>query len=100
MRVCRFDEGRFGLIQKDEVVDGTSVLDALPARRWPFPMHDEMIAHFSTLRPAIEAAAARGKRHPLGSGKFLSPVPIPTRFSAPPATARTATPTSSTSEAE
>ena len=29
MRVCRFNEGRFGLIQKDEVVDVTSVLDAL-----------------------------------------------------------------------
>ena len=62
MRVCRFNEGRFGLIQKDEVVDVTSVLDALPARRWPFPNQDEMIANFSTLRPAIEAAAAKGKR--------------------------------------
>jgi 2,4-diketo-3-deoxy-L-fuconate hydrolase len=80
MRVCRFNDGRFGLIQEDEVVDVTSVLDALPACRWPFPMHDEMIANFSTLRPAIEAAAAKGKRHPLASVKFLSPVANPNKI--------------------
>ena len=80
MKVCRFDDGRLGLIQKDEVVDVTGVLDALPARRWPFPIHDEMIANFSTLRPAIEAAAAKGKRHPLASVKFLSPVANPNKI--------------------
>jgi 2,4-diketo-3-deoxy-L-fuconate hydrolase len=80
MRVCRFNDGRFGLVQKDEVVDVTSALDALPMRRWPFPMHDEMIASFSMLRPAIEAAAAKGKRHPLASVKFLSPVANPNKI--------------------
>ena len=63
MRVCRFNDGRFGLVQKDEVVDVTSALDALPMRRWPFPMHDEMINSFSTLLPAIKNATEKKKKN-------------------------------------
>ena len=61
MKVCRFDDGRLGLIQKDEVVDVTGVLDALPARRWPFPIHDEMIANFSPFVRRSRPRQRRGK---------------------------------------
>ncbi len=80
MKICRFDDGRLGVVQNHEVIDVTRVLDALPARHWPFPMHDEFIAHFATLRPAIEAAAASGKRHPVKSVKLLSPVANPNKI--------------------
>ena len=40
MILCRFGEGRLGLVEGAIVRDVTAALDVLPAYRYPLPSHD------------------------------------------------------------
>lgn len=79
MRFCRFDADRLGIVRDDRVHDVTSVLDKLPALRWPLPVHDPLIAALPTLRGEMEAAADRVQGVPISSVKLLNPVPNPSK---------------------
>jgi 2-keto-4-pentenoate hydratase/2-oxohepta-3-ene-1,7-dioic acid hydratase in catechol pathway len=77
MKLCRFNGGRLGLVQGEQVVDVSAALEALPALRYPFPSHDVLIAHLDGLRPGIEQAAKSGQKHPLASVHYDPPVANP-----------------------
>ena len=83
MRLCFFDEGRFGLVRGDRVYDATAALSNLPASGYPYPRHDVLIERLPELRGAIEAAAI-GEGVPAGSVKFHSPVANPGKIFAAP----------------
>ncbi len=84
MRIARYDDNRFGLVEGDEVIDVTSALSALPAQSYPFPRTDLFVEHFEKLRPAFEAAAKTGTRRKLKDVKLLSPVANPGKIVAAP----------------
>ena len=79
MRYCRFDNDRLGVVRGDQVHDVTSVLDKLPAVRWPLPAHDPLVAALPKLRGDMEAAADRVAGVPIASVKLLNPVPNPSK---------------------
>jgi len=84
MRLCRFDDDRLGVVLGEEVRDVTPVIERLPARRWPFPKGDPLIAGLDELRPVIEAEAKRAPARPLAQVKLLSPVANPSKIVAAP----------------
>lgn len=84
MRLCRYDDNRFGLVIGDEIVDVTAALESLPAARYPFPRTDLLIENLASLRPALEAAAKTGARKKLKDVKLLSPVANPGKIVAAP----------------
>ncbi len=83
MRLCFFNDDRFGLVTGDRVHDVTAVLDALPAARYPYPRHDALIAALPQLRERI-AAAATGPGVPVASVRLASPVANPGKIVAAP----------------
>src|SRR5690349_19065666 len=84
MRLCRFHPQRLGLVEGDVVRDVTAALDALPAVRYPLPMHDPMIAALPRLAKDIPALAAKAKPIPLREVRLLSPVANPGKIVAAP----------------
>ena len=84
MKICRFDEGRVGVVEGDQVHDVTSALDALAPLRWPVPQGDHFIANLPSLLPALREAAAKAPAKPLSSVTLLSPVANPPRVIAAP----------------
>ena len=83
MRLCFFNEDRFGLMRGDRVHDVTAVLDRLPAARYPYPCHDALIAALPDLRAAIDAAAV-GDGENLAAVRLQSPVRNPGKIVAAP----------------
>jgi 2-keto-4-pentenoate hydratase/2-oxohepta-3-ene-1,7-dioic acid hydratase in catechol pathway len=77
MKLCRFNGGRLGLVQGEQVIDVSVVLDALPTQRYPFPSHDVFIAQLDALRPAIEQAARTGQQHAASAVHYDPPVANP-----------------------
>ncbi|MES2537143.1 MAG: fumarylacetoacetate hydrolase family protein [Pseudomonadota bacterium] len=77
MKLCRFDNGRLGVVQDDHVLDVTSVLDLLPAQRYPLPQKDLLIEALPSLKPSIEAALGNAERHHVDDVRFDSPVANP-----------------------
>jgi 2,4-diketo-3-deoxy-L-fuconate hydrolase len=77
MKLCRYAPDRLGLIRGDAVHDVSAVAEKLPARRWPYPGHDELIEHLGELRAEIEKLADRARPRPLGEVELLSPVANP-----------------------
>lgn len=84
MRLCRFDDDRLGLVTGEEVRDVTAAVEHLPARRWPFPKGDPLIAALDELKPAIVEAAKRAPARSLAQVTLLSPVANPSKIVAAP----------------
>ena len=84
MRLCRFDEGRLGLVEGDVVRDVTAALDVLPACRYPLPRHDVLIAHLPEIQARIEAVAAAAPVYRLDAITLRSPVANPGKIIAAP----------------
>jgi 2,4-didehydro-3-deoxy-L-rhamnonate hydrolase len=84
MRLCRFDDNRLGLVQKDNVVDVTAVLDRLPIFRYPLPKLDPFIAELGSLRNYIEEAAYGHSGTPIAKVKLACPVANPGKIVAAP----------------
>ena len=57
MRICRFGDGRVGLVRGELVHDVTAALDGLGRHAYPLPTHDLMIAALDELMPRMEAIA-------------------------------------------
>jgi 2-keto-4-pentenoate hydratase/2-oxohepta-3-ene-1,7-dioic acid hydratase in catechol pathway len=79
MRIARFDDNRVGLVRDDGIHDVTSVLDALPAHRHPFPPHDALVANLDLLRSAKSSRVVAMEK-----AKLLSPVANPGKIMAAP----------------
>lgn len=77
MRICRFNGGRLGIVQDGEVFDVTSVLDLLPAQRYPLPQKDLLIEALPQLKGPLRQALTNAKRHPVADVSFQSPVANP-----------------------
>lgn len=84
MRVCRFGEGRLGLVEGEAVRDVTAALDVLPAHRYPFPRYDLLIANLDAVLARARAIAADAPVVPLAGLTLLSPVANPGKIVAAP----------------
>jgi len=83
MRLCRFDEGRLGLIEDSTIRDVTAALDALPSYRYPLPAFDVLIANLDDVKRRIAALPDTPAR-PLAGARLLSPVANPGKIVAAP----------------
>jgi 2-keto-4-pentenoate hydratase/2-oxohepta-3-ene-1,7-dioic acid hydratase in catechol pathway len=84
MRICRYDDGRIGLVQGDTVRDVTAVLETLGKFTYPLPKYDPFIAHLGSLRGNIEETAGKAKSVSLDKVKLLAPVANPGKIIAAP----------------
>ena len=65
MRLCRFGEGRLGLVEGGSVRDVTAALDVLPPARYPFPRHDALVANLDAVRARVSQLAPSAPALPL-----------------------------------
>ncbi|HEX4138050.1 MAG TPA: fumarylacetoacetate hydrolase family protein [Bryobacteraceae bacterium] len=84
MILCRFGKGQLGLVTGSTVRDVTAALDVLPAYRYPFPMHDALIANLDRVKARVQAIQSQSPQLPLDGIKLLSPVANPTKIIAAP----------------
>ena len=77
MRLCRFGNGRVGVVNGDAVCDVTAALDGLPSYRYPLPWCDVLIEHLDALRPRLSEIAATAPALPVADVLLLSPVANP-----------------------
>src|SRR5207253_770811 len=84
MRLCRFGDGRLGLVEGLSVRDVTAALDVLPAYRYPLPTHDVLFANFDAVAERVRAIAGQSPVAPLEGLKLLSPVANPGKIIAAP----------------
>jgi 2-keto-4-pentenoate hydratase/2-oxohepta-3-ene-1,7-dioic acid hydratase in catechol pathway len=77
MKLCRFGEGRLGIVEGDRIRDVTPALDVLPSQRYPFPTHDLLIANLDQVTGRIEAIREQSPLIPLKAVKLLSPIANP-----------------------
>jgi 2-keto-4-pentenoate hydratase/2-oxohepta-3-ene-1,7-dioic acid hydratase in catechol pathway len=84
MRLCRFGEGRLGLVEGSTVRDVTAALDVLPSARYPFPRHDVLIANLDAVKARAAELAASAPALALDGLTLLSPVANPGKIIAAP----------------
>jgi 2-keto-4-pentenoate hydratase/2-oxohepta-3-ene-1,7-dioic acid hydratase in catechol pathway len=84
MRLCRFGDGRLGVVEGPIVRDVTAALEVLPSYRYPFPSHDVFIANLDQVIARVRAIANGSPSVPLAGLKLLSPVANPTKIIAAP----------------
>jgi 2-keto-4-pentenoate hydratase/2-oxohepta-3-ene-1,7-dioic acid hydratase in catechol pathway len=80
MRICRFGEGRLGIVEGSSVRDVTAALDVLPAYRYPLPSFDVMIANLDKVIPRARSLLAGSPSLPLAGVNLLSPVANPAKI--------------------
>lgn len=84
MKLCRFDDGRLGVVQGSDVRDVTAALDGLPACRYPLPPHDLLVANLASIVARAETMLPGAPRLPLAGVTLLSPVANPGKIVAAP----------------
>jgi 2-keto-4-pentenoate hydratase/2-oxohepta-3-ene-1,7-dioic acid hydratase in catechol pathway len=84
MRLCRFDEGRLGLVESESVRDVTAALEVLPQVRYPLPKYDPLIAHLPQVLQRARAVASSAPVVPLAGRMLLSPIASPGKLIAAP----------------
>jgi 2-keto-4-pentenoate hydratase/2-oxohepta-3-ene-1,7-dioic acid hydratase in catechol pathway len=84
MRLCRFNEGRLGVVDGAILKDVTAALDVLPGCRYPFPSHDVLIEQLDRVRQRASALADRAPSMPVDGATLLSPVASPGKIVAAP----------------
>ena len=57
MKICWFDDNRFGLVEGNTLRDVSAALAALPAARYPAPRGDTLVANLGRLRDEIRKVA-------------------------------------------
>ena len=80
MRICRFNDDRIGIVRKDGVHDITTILQKLPAVRYPFPVGDPFIANLENWRGEMEALADKAAALDPDKLEFKSPVAHPSKI--------------------
>jgi 2-keto-4-pentenoate hydratase/2-oxohepta-3-ene-1,7-dioic acid hydratase in catechol pathway len=84
MRLCRFDNDRLGVVERETVRDITAALEVLPAFRYPFPTYDVLIANLGKVVARAKEILPEAPAAPLASVKLLSPVANPGKIIAAP----------------
>jgi 2-keto-4-pentenoate hydratase/2-oxohepta-3-ene-1,7-dioic acid hydratase in catechol pathway len=84
MHLCRFGEGRLGVVDGGVVRDVTSALDVLPGYRYPLPTHDVLIANLEVVKARVCQVAKAAPPLPLDGLRLLSPVANPGKIVAAP----------------
>jgi 2-keto-4-pentenoate hydratase/2-oxohepta-3-ene-1,7-dioic acid hydratase in catechol pathway len=84
MRLCRFNEGRLGLVEGENVRDVTAALAVLPSYQYPLPAYDVLVAHLDLVRSRIDGIRGQAPVLPLSSVTLLSPVANPGKIIAAP----------------
>ncbi len=84
MRLCRFGEGRLGLVEGAIVRDVTLALELLPSYRYPLPAHDVLIANLDRVLDRVAKISRAAPELPLDGLKLLSPVANPGKIIAAP----------------
>ena len=84
MRLCRFDDGRLGVVEGEHVRDVTPALDVLPSYRYPLPGHDVLVAHLDDVLARARAIVAQAPSIPLSAVRLMSPVANPGKIVAAP----------------
>lgn len=84
MKICRFDNGRLGLIDGDEVLDVTEALSVLPTVSYPYPKHDVLVAGFDDVKVRIDELAQDAPRLALADVKLELPIANPGKIVAAP----------------
>jgi 2-keto-4-pentenoate hydratase/2-oxohepta-3-ene-1,7-dioic acid hydratase in catechol pathway len=84
MKLCRFGEGRLGLVEGSSVRDVTAALDLLPAYRYPLPNYDLLYANLDRVLDRVRSISATAPELPLAGLKLLSPVANPGKIIAAP----------------
>jgi 2,4-diketo-3-deoxy-L-fuconate hydrolase len=84
MQLCRFGDDRLGVVVGSSVKDVTPALDVLPARGYPYPQHDALIANLSAVRERIRTLLPAAPELPLESVVLLPPVANPGKIIAAP----------------
>src|SRR4051794_27864013 len=77
MRLCRFGDGKLGLVEGSTVRDVTAALEVLPAYRYPLPTSDVLIANLDKVTERVRAIASGAPSMPAAGMQFLSPVANP-----------------------
>jgi len=77
MRLCRFGEGRLGLVGGTNVTDVTAALSVLPDYRYPLPTSDVLISNLDRVTERVRAIASTCSVLPLAGLNLLSPVANP-----------------------
>jgi 2-keto-4-pentenoate hydratase/2-oxohepta-3-ene-1,7-dioic acid hydratase in catechol pathway len=84
MKLCRFGEGRLGLIDGPVVRDVTAALDVLPQCRYPLPSYDLLLANLDQVKARVGAIAGSSPELAPDGLKLLSPVANPGKIIAAP----------------
>jgi 2-keto-4-pentenoate hydratase/2-oxohepta-3-ene-1,7-dioic acid hydratase in catechol pathway len=84
MKLCRFGEGRLGIVEESDVKDVTAALEALPACRYPLPSYDLLIANLPSVLSRARALLPAAPSIPLSGLRLLSPVANPGKIVAAP----------------
>ncbi len=85
MKICRFNNGRVGVVESDVVKDVTDVVtQSLGPVRWPLPTGDLLIANLDALLPKLKDAAVSAPSIPLAQASLDSPVANPPHIIAAP----------------
>ena len=84
MRLCRFGDGRLGLVEGESVRDVTAALEVLPRYSYPLPEHDVFIANLDAVAARARTLAKAAPVLPLSELTLLSPVANPGKIIAAP----------------
>jgi len=84
MRLCRFDDGRLGVVEGQTIKDVTAALDVLPSQRYPFPRHDLLIEHLDRIAARVRTLAPGAPSCAIDAVTLLSPVANPGKIIAAP----------------
>lgn len=84
MRLCRFGDGRLGVVEGAHVRDVSAALDVLPDCRYPLPTYDLLIANLENVLARVKTLAPNAPLVPLEGLKLLSPVANPGKVIAAP----------------
>jgi 2-keto-4-pentenoate hydratase/2-oxohepta-3-ene-1,7-dioic acid hydratase in catechol pathway len=80
VKLCRFDADRLGMVEGDEVLDVSGALDAVPARKWPHPHGDALIAHLPAVLARVRTLAEQAPRRKLAEVRLRPPVANPSKI--------------------
>jgi 2-keto-4-pentenoate hydratase/2-oxohepta-3-ene-1,7-dioic acid hydratase in catechol pathway len=83
VKLARFNGGRIGVVNGDQIVDVSAAAGVDPAE-WPPVGMNRVIATFAERRAAIAAAAAAGPAVPVASVHLETPIPWPHKLLAMP----------------
>jgi 2-keto-4-pentenoate hydratase/2-oxohepta-3-ene-1,7-dioic acid hydratase in catechol pathway len=80
MKICRFDDDRLGLVEGTEVLDVSDALAAIPARKWPYPHGDALIANLPAVLERARQLQGGAKRRRLDDVRLRTPVANPSKI--------------------